>query len=182
MKNLINRALDGDKYSFSLIFLELQNDLYRIALSRTGNKDDAFDAIQETMIITYKNMNQLKEKESLRAWIIKVLINECYKIYNKKNKVSVISIQDSKFYENIQLNDISSIKETESNMEFNELLECLNDKEKIIMILYYENLYTTKEISKMMGIKENTIKSIIKRSKNKIKNNLKGEGYEELYG
>ena len=56
MEELLNKAILGDKNAFSLIFLQLQNDLYRIALSKTKNKEDALDAIQETMIITYKNL------------------------------------------------------------------------------------------------------------------------------
>ena len=103
MEELLNKAILGDKNAFSLIFLQLQNDLYRIALSKTKNKEDALDAIQETMIITYKNLNNLNSKSSLKGWIIKILINECYKIHNKKNKTKILSIQDSNFYENIKL-------------------------------------------------------------------------------
>lgn len=182
MEELIDKAMLGDKNAFSLIFLQLQGDLYRIAFSKTGNKEDSLDAIQETMIITYKNMNNLNSKSSIKYWIIKVLINECYKILNKKNKTNIISMQNYEFYENVQSDNLSSINELESSIEFRELLQCLNDKEKVIMILYYENSYTTKEISNIMKIKENTIKSIIKRSKEKIKNNLKGDSYEKLYG
>lgn len=98
-----------------------------------------------------------------------------------KNKTKILSIQDSNFYENIKLDDTYYLNYIESSIEFNELIECLNDKEKIIMILYYNNLYTTREISNILEIKENTVKSIVKRAKNKIKNNLKGEDYEKTY-
>lgn len=182
MEELINKALYGDKEAFSLIFLELQNDLYRIALSKTGNKEDSLDAIQETIIIVYKNMHQLKSKNSFKYWIIKILVNECYKIHNKKNNTNVIPMQDSMFEENIQTDNKQPIQEVESNLCFKELLDGLNEREKIILILYYQNQYTTKEISKMLSMKENTIKSIIKRAKNKIKANLKGDNYERLYG
>lgn len=182
MEELVNKALSGDKEAFSIIFLELQNDLYRIALSKTGNKEDALDAIQETIIIVYKNMYQLKSKESFKYWVIKILVNECYKIHNKKINTNVIPIQEARFDENSQIDNKQCINELESNLEFKELLTCLNEKEKIILILYYQNEYTTKEISKILDMKENTIKSIIKRSKAKIKNNLKGDNYERLYG
>lgn len=165
MEELINKAMLGDKNAFSLIFLQLQGDLYRIAFSKTGNKEDSLDAIQETMLITYKNLNNLKSKSSIKYWIIKVLINECYKIHNKKNKTNIISIQNYEVYENVQLNNVCSINEIESNIEFQELLECLNDKEKVIMILYYENSYTTKEISNIMKIKEKYHKKYYKKIK-----------------
>ena len=40
MEELLNKALEGDKNSFSLIFLELQKDMYKIALSKTGNNQE----------------------------------------------------------------------------------------------------------------------------------------------
>lgn len=176
MDKVLEEALKGDRDAFSLIFLQIQKDLYRIALSKTGNKEDSLDAIQETMYYTYKNLHQLKSKDSLKYWIIKVLINECYKIYNKKNKINLIPIENSEKYEDKEFYE----KDIDSNIKFKELLACLKNREKIIMILYYENLYTTKEIAKIMKIKENTIKSIIKRSKNKIKKDLEENNYEKF--
>ncbi len=175
MEELLNKALEGDKNSFSLIFLELQKDMYKIALSKTGNNEDALDAIQETIVITYKNMRKIKSKSSVKYWIIRVLINECYKIHNRQKKSNVVSMQDNKYYETIPYDKVSEINIIDSNIRFYELLNCLNEKQKVIMILYYENQYTTKEISELLKIKENTIKSIIKRAKSKIKKNLKGE-------
>ena len=45
---------------------------------------------------------------------------------------------------------------------------------KLIIILYYNENYTTKEISKILSMKENTVKSKLFRAKDKIKNNCKG--------
>ena len=76
VEELLNKAILGDKNAFSLIFLQLQNDLYRIALSKTKNKEDALDAIQETMIITYKNLNNLNSQSPIcKLHITKIWVN-----------------------------------------------------------------------------------------------------------
>ncbi len=178
MEELLKKAISGDKDALSLIFLYLQKDLYKIAIYKTRNKEDALDAIQETIYITYTNLKNIQSINSFPNWIKKVLVNECYKILSKKNKTNTETVEVANLYELEDSRDISSIDKLESNIQFYELIKCLNDKEKTIMILYYINEYTTKEISKILEIKENTIKSIIKRGKNKIKNNLKGGNYD----
>lgn len=60
-------------------------------------------------------------------------------------------------------------------MDFDILIKDLSNQEKAIMTLYYYLGYTTKEISKILNIREGTIRSKISRAKIKIKNQYKGE-------
>lgn len=151
----------------------MQTDLYKIAKSRLKNDDDTFDAIQTTIEKAYKNIKKLKNDSSFRSWIITILVNECNQIYNKKSKI--VSIDYLKEDMEIKSNDIF---EEELDFDFNRLLECLNCKERLVTILYYKNNYNIKEITKILKLKENTVKSLLKRSRDKIKNNYK----EEMYG
>ena len=60
---------------------------------------------------------------------------------------------------------------TENNDEklnFQDLIKHLNSEEQLILTLYYYSRYTTKEISRIIKIKENTVKSKISRAKEKI--------------
>lgn len=151
----------------------MQTDLYRIAKSRLKNDDDTFDAIQTTIEKAYKNIKKLKNDSSFRSWIITILVNECNQIYNKKSKI--ISIDYLRKDMEMKSNKIF---EEELDFDFNRLLECLNCKERLVTILYYKNRYNIKEITKILKLKENTVKSLLKRSRDKIKNNYK----EEMYG
>ena len=69
------------------------------------------------------------------------------------------------------------IDNTEGNINFYNIIENLNYEERVVLILHYDMEYTTKDISKILKMKENTVKSKILRSKKKIKNILKGEVY-----
>ena len=55
------------------------------------------------------------------------------------------------------------------NIEFEVLIKDLDSEEKLILTLYYCSKYTIKEISKIVKIKESTIKSKMARAKNKIR-------------
>ena len=83
-------------------------DLYKIAKARLKNDDDVFDVIQETMIIAYKTLKNLKEPLCFKVWLIKILVSKSNDVYKKKNKRNVISLEEiENFCENVSL-DIDS--------------------------------------------------------------------------
>ncbi len=69
----------------------------------------------------------------------------------------------------------------DENISFQHIIKNLNKEEQLVLNLYYYCGYTTKEISKILKIKENTIKSKIHRAKMKLKSEYK-EKKEENYG
>lgn len=58
MEELIVRAQDGDEEAFTELILNISDDLYKIAKTRIKNEEDISDAIQETMIETYKSIKK----------------------------------------------------------------------------------------------------------------------------
>ena len=84
MEDLIKKAKSGDKLAFTELMLQMQDELYKIAKIRLKNDDDVFDVIQDTMLSAYKSLKKLKHNEYFKTWIIKILINECNKIYKMK--------------------------------------------------------------------------------------------------
>lgn len=147
------------------LILDIQSELYKIAKMRLYDEDDVNEAIQETMIEAFKGINKLKYNQYFKTWIIKILINKCNKIY-RKNKKENISYE----YNNIE-NQISN-DEIKSDVDFYILISRLEYEERMIITLYYLERYTTKEISKIIGKNENTVKTKLSRAKKKIKRYL----------
>ena len=173
MENLIKRAKDGDKEAFTELMLSIE-ELYRISKVRLKNEDNIADAIQNTMLIAFKSIKRLKHVEYFKTWIIRILVNECNYIYRKNKKVEIS-------YEDIQ-NDIniSEFDKVDEKLDFDFICSKLDYKERMIIILYYKDRFTDKEIGKILNIKENTVKTKRTRIKQKIKKFIK-KG-DELYG
>ena len=89
MKELILRAQLGDVDAFTKLIKMIDNDLYKIAKSRISNEEDIEDAIQETIIETYKSIKKLKSPDKFKKWIITILINKCNRIYRRKYKKDI---------------------------------------------------------------------------------------------
>ncbi len=170
MEELVLKAQHGDVQAFTDLILMLKHDLYKIAKMRLVSNDDIDDAIQETMIEAFNNIRKLKKIESFKPWIIKILINKCNRIYRKKKMKEVTFEDDINNYLDRECEHLS-----ESDIDFYLLIKCLNYEERIIVTLYYLECYTSKEISQILNINENTVKTKLARAKIKIKNNYKEE-------
>ena len=175
MEELIKRSLQGDQDAYIELIESIQIEMYKIATSQLNNIDDINDVIQETIMHSYDKLHTLKNFNYFKTWIIRILINECNIIHRKRkkqlglfNKISN-SVDNSTYTNNI-------FQEVESNIDFDLLIQHLNYNEKLIFTLYYRNKYTPTEISNILNINVNTIKSRISRAKQKIQKLYKKGG------
>ena len=175
MEELIKRSLQGDQDAYIELIESIQIEMYKIATSQLNNIDDVNDAIQETIIHSYNKLHTLKNINYFKTWIIKILINQCNLIHRKRkkqlglfNKISNL-VNNSTYTNNI-------FQEVESNIDFDLLIQHLNYNERLIFTLYYRNKYTPTEISNILNINVNTVKSRISRAKQKIQNLYKKGG------
>lgn len=171
-KDIIKKAKKGDKKAFEDIIIYYQNDLYKIAKTRLSENADIDDAIQETIISAYQSIHKLLNISKIKSWLITILINKCNHIYKQKQKECSLS------YENIDSgNYISESFENSSNLEFDDLMNILNNDEKTILVLYYYEGFKSIEIAKMLKMNDSTVRNKISRAKKKIEKNLK-ENYK----
>ena len=162
MEELVEKAKNNNSDAFTHLILNIERDLYCIAKSKIDNENDIEDIMQETMLIAFLKIKQLKNNSLFKTWIIRILINNCNKFYKRKKHKSL--------QEDETLDKIGSIEIDLSNIEFQNFISFLNNDERTILTLYYYLGYTTKEISEILNIKEGTIASKISRkSENKRK-------------
>lgn len=91
LKKIINKAKKGDKKAFEELILYYQKDLYKIAKGHLFIEEDINDAIQETIISAYENIENLSDILKFKPWLIRILINECNMIHRKKKQENSIS-------------------------------------------------------------------------------------------
>lgn len=166
MEELVKRAKNNDEKAFDELIELIKNELYLIAKTKLKSDDDIADAIQETILKCYQNIHKLRDIKLFKTWTIRILINECNKIYRKKEKYK-ISIEDNEIEKYIK-----SEENYDENIEFSILIRKLETDEKLILTLYYYSGYTTKEISQILRKNENTIRSKMSRAKDKLKKQL----------
>ncbi len=176
MEELIKRAQKGDKEAFTEAILLIKNELFDFAYVKVNDVDDANDLVQETMLHAFKSIKTLKEVKYFKTWITKILINECNQYFKRKkhnhDKISKeINNTIDWCIDNVENKlDIESI--------YNSIIGNLKPIEQNIIILYYGNKYTRKEIAEILNMKEETVKTKLRRIKIKIEK-MRNSGREE---
>lgn len=165
----VNRAKRGDKDAFCNLININKISMYRVAKSILNKEEDVEDAVSEAVLKAYKSIKSLKDEKFFKTWLIRIVINESNTIYKKRSKE--IAVEDEHFI-GVQVND----KYKDLTL-YNAINSLDNDLRTITILFYFEDM-KYKDISKVLGIKEGTVKSRLSRAKDKLYNLLK----EELHG
>lgn len=145
--------------------LEQYSDMItRICILNLRNSEDAKDCYQNVFIKLYYKDVCFKDQNHLKAWLIRVCLNEC-KNYQKLFYRSTI--------------DIDKVIVSDNHKEFVLLPEVLKlpKKYKNVLYLYYYEGYRIVEIAEILHSNENTIKSHLKRGRELLKKKV-GDFYE----
>lgn len=147
------------KEEFILSFNENRQSLYRLASTILKRKEDIEDAISETILKAYSNYFKLRDKAKFKGWIFKILVNECY-IIIRKNKKYYLSEDFSKYDNGYEENNDEGLMHYVNKLD--------RDFRDVVVLFYYEGM-SVKEISEILGVREGTVKSRLSRARSKLK-------------
>jgi RNA polymerase sigma factor (sigma-70 family) len=81
---LAREASGGDERALSKIFREFHQPLYRYCLAILGNRQDAEDALQETMIKVLRALPGEKREIALKPWLYRIAHNESIDLLRRR--------------------------------------------------------------------------------------------------
>ena len=166
----IKKAKQGFVNEIGTIILENMQTLYRVAFSILRTEDEINDAISNTTVIVFEKIHTLKNEEYFKTWLTRILINECYKIYNQNKKIIYLENYDQ---EKLTYND------TYVDDDIKNVIKNLDKDLKQIVILYYFEDFSVKEISKIVKIPEGTVKSRLSRARKELEKAMLAEEESE---
>jgi RNA polymerase sigma-70 factor (ECF subfamily) len=156
----------------------MYNTSYRIVRSR----EDAEDIMQECFIKGFQKMHQIKEEVTLGAWLKRIVVNRSLDHVRKKKQETWI--------EETRILDTEAKEpelESYSEVSVDHIKKCmdqLKEKYRIILVLYMIEDYNHREISKLLNIKESTVRNQYTRGKSQLIDLLKktkGNGFKTAH-
>lgn len=82
---IIERIQVGEKALYEIIIRRYNPYLYKIGRSYNYSHEDTQDLMQDTFIDAYKHLSQFESRAGFKTWIIRIMMNNCYR---KKEKLS----------------------------------------------------------------------------------------------
>ena len=152
--------------------------LYNAALKYTGNRFDAEDLFQESMYAAHKNFHQLRDEQKFRSWLFTIFRNIYLKNQRHKNRLlsagSDIDAVYLKYLDTASRTfDLEKIYEHKVESErIQELISGLPEKYKSVLVLYFMEDLSYKEISDVLDVPIGTVMSRLSRGKTMLKKDI----------
>ncbi len=165
--HLVKKAKAGDDRAFEKLLMKYKTDMYKIAYTYVKNQDIALDIVQETTYKAWLKIDTLKDANVFKAWLTKILVNTSINHIKKESKI--VFLEEEELESIYESNEVS----IEEKLDLYRAIDFLKPKYKTVIILRYFDDMKIEDISYILDIPQNTVKSQIKRAIKQLNNILK---------
>ena len=171
---LVSTAKSGDANAFVELSKRHSNRLLQTTYRITRNRQDAEDAVQDSLLKAFTHLNDFQEKSSFSTWLTRIAINSALMILRKKRVCVEISIDggddSGETYERWEPRSLT--EDPENRFARSEREELLRDAILRLPPVIREAVelrqardYSTREIAQALGISVAAVKSRLSRAR-----------------
>ena len=165
-------AVFNNKRAFDQLVRKYQSPVRRFFLNQTlGDEQLSDDLAQETFIKAYVNITKFRGMASFSTWLMRIAYNVFYDEVRSRHQTEDVDTSVAVARQTVSASD--TLK-----MDIYAALALLKPDERTCITLQLIDGYPIDQISKITGIAENTVKSHLKRGKEKMAIYLKQNGYD----
>ncbi|WP_243122260.1 RNA polymerase sigma factor [Clostridium thermarum] len=182
---LIKAAQNKDRDAFRSLFAMYKQKVYGTAYLILKDYQHSEDIVQETFLQVYLKLEKLKDPQYFERWLYKITVNLCLDAVRKLKKHPLSSLD-----EYIELKpdfSLTDAKTPEAVAEYKEIqkkiLSCiysLPSQYAAVLVLFYYNNFTIKEISDIINCSEATVKTRLFRARKNLEKVLSKEQLDTI--
>ena len=171
---------ESSSYEYHILFEDLidqySEELLRLAFTYVKNRQAAEDVVQDVFLRAYEKRDDFKGLSSYKTYLYRMTINRCYdylrswsfKNIQISNKIVLIFHGDNS-------TETLAITKNEKFMLGKEILTLALKYREVLILYYYKDL-NVDEIATILNCSTNTVKTRLKRAREKLKVKLEKRG------
>lgn len=171
---IIQKIIAGDVAMFEIIVRRNNPYLYKLGRSYNYNHEDTQDLMQETFIDAYANLAKFENRSSLKTWIAKIMLNNCFRKkqrFSFKNEITM-EINDSSipmFSNSQNAGTDKMLLNRELNFVIENALQKIPNDYRVVFSLREISQFTIKETADILDISEANVKVRLMRAKSMLR-------------
>lgn len=180
----VKRICAGDGNAFETLYNLTAKSAYFTALKIVKSEHDAEDVLQESYMTVLDKINTLDKPESFMSWFNMIVANKAKEILRKNNKFVFVDIDNPSgeqsdapteaFEENNpEFIPGAEIEQRELREQVMSLIDNLSDDKRTIILLYYYNDLSVRQIAESLDISEGTVKSRLYHARAELSEGIK---------
>ncbi len=167
--DIIVQAAEGDISAFEMIYKVTSSFVYNVALKITFNREDAQEVTQEVFLIVHSKLKQFRGESSLKTWVYRIAVNCAINFARKTkgHKNSSVEYEDH-LAPRVEADVHKNIEKEHYDKAVDKILSSLNQEQRTCVILRNIEGLSYEQIAETLQININTVRSRLKRAREKI--------------
>lgn len=172
---------DSDRDFMKALYIKHQMSMFRMARALTDTEQDAEDVVSEACVSLIKKVSQIRQLDCnvLEGYIISTVKNAAYLLHRKKKaRKEVTNEEILQFVADEDAAPDRNVLQECTIQELSEAIVQLPENDQVVLRMKYFEKHSDREIAKMLGIQEVSVRSRLTRMRRKIYELLGGRQIE----
>ncbi|MCM3364993.1 MULTISPECIES: sigma-70 family RNA polymerase sigma factor [Niallia] len=144
------------------------NDVLKISYIYLKNIQLAEDVTQDVFLRCLEQLDNFKGNSSYKTWVIRITVNRCKDVLKSWSYRNLILLESFSYFKDKNTNYVDPLHNTEDYSLSEKVMQLPIKLREVIILFYYED-FTIDEISKILKINPNTVKSRMHRGRERLK-------------
>jgi RNA polymerase sigma factor (sigma-70 family) len=172
---LVLRCQEGDAKAFEELVKAWQERLWRHAWRLSGDEATAWDVLQETWMAIARGIGRLEDAEFFRGWAYGIVSHKCRDWIRRERRLRTVA--EAHAAEG-QVGAAEAALTRERLAEVKEAMGRLAGPDRAILCLRYEEGFDTREVARILGVPEGTVKSRLYHARERLRLMMEEGKYE----
>lgn len=164
---LVERCKLGDTAGYETLYRKYVKAMYNTSLRIVNNTADAEDVLQEAFLDAFRSLNDFNYNSTFGAWLKRIVINKSINILRKR-KMHLIELDQTNAHAIIEDERMDEQELQYKVEQVKKGIQKLADGYRTVLSLYLLEGYDHEEISEILGITHNTVRTQYIRAKQKL--------------
>ncbi|MBI1750817.1 MAG: RNA polymerase sigma factor [Acidobacteria bacterium] len=142
---------------------------FRVALGVLRNRDDAEDVAQEAFLRAFRNFSRLRDRDRFRAWLVRttwrLALDRIRAARRREARETSVMMEELNSPERT-VEDVRAAREFEQRLV--RALDELSEKLRVVVLLAAIEGHDTREVGRLLGLPEGTVKSRLFHARKKL--------------
>jgi RNA polymerase sigma-70 factor (ECF subfamily) len=169
----IKRTLNGEASAYRFLVERYKRMVYSIALKLLANTGDAEDAAQDSFIKAYERLHTFEGKAKFSTWLYSLTYRLCLnKLKELKRELTFLTEDLSNGESEDMVHEAGHFNEEQQKKIIKEAIDALPGQEGLLVLLYYYEEKSIREIEQITGLKASNIKIKLFRARKVLESKL----------
>ena len=178
-KDILIRASQGDMQAFEDVYKASSSFVYNVAFRVVNNKEDATDVAQEVFLIIYDKLKGFRFESSFKTWVYRITANCAINYAKKISRSKTVPFEEALGEGAVLSEAATNMEQEDQNKLVEKLLAELNPEQRACVVLRDIQGLSYEEIAQALNVNINTVRSRLKRSREKLLS-LRKVDYEKV--